>query len=73
MAVSLDKLLRQNKKQKQKIIQYFTQSMPYLEKYRALAPDQQSRWALPLYTIYLYLNKGEQFDEMDKILRGMKQ
>ena len=47
----------------------YRKALPYLEKYRKLAPDQGSRWAVPLYTIYLNLNMGKEFDEMDKILR----
>ena len=43
--------------------------MPYLEKYRQLEPDQTDKWALPLYTIYLNLNLGKEFDEIDKLMK----
>ena len=46
--------------------------MPYLQRYRALAPDRKKQWALPLYTIYLNLNMGNEFDEIDKVIREMK-
>ena len=42
------------------------EALPYLERYRALAPDQRNRWLQPLYTIYLKLNMGEEFDEINK-------
>ena len=28
----------------------------------------KDQWALPLYTIYLNLNMGKEFDEIDKLL-----
>ena len=28
-----------------------------------------SKWAFPLYTIYLNLNMGKEFDEIDKIMK----
>ena len=43
--------------------------MPCMEKVRELQPDMVDRWASPLYRIYLNLNKGKEFDEMDKILK----
>ncbi|MCR5819576.1 MAG: hypothetical protein K6F94_01300 [Bacteroidaceae bacterium] len=39
-----------------------------MEKVREMQPDQVSRWAAPLYRIYLHLNMGEEFDEMDRLL-----
>jgi hypothetical protein len=43
--------------------------MPYLQKFQALRPEDKTKWALPLYTIYLKLNMGREFDEIDQILR----
>ena len=45
----------------------YKESLPYLEKYRLLAPEQKAQWVSPLYTIYLNLNMGKEFDEIDKI------
>jgi len=45
---------------------------PYMETYRKLAPDDGHRWAPALYRIYLNLNMGRQFDEIDRLLRTMK-
>lgn len=39
-----------------------------MERVRALEPDKPQRWAPPLYRIYLNLNMGKQFDEIDQIL-----
>ena len=46
-----------------------TSLLPYFQTFRKLAPDMENRWAVPLYTIYLNLNMGKEFEEIDKILR----
>ncbi len=43
-----------------------------MEMVRKLQPDQPNRWAQPLYRIYLNLNMGKEFDEIDRLLRKMK-
>lgn len=57
------------KKQKAKAKELFRTALPFMEQYRKLRPDDSARWAQPLYRIYLSLNMGKQFDEMDKLLR----
>ena len=39
-----------------------------MERVRELAPQDTNRWAAPLYRIYLHLNMGPQFDEIDRIV-----
>lgn len=68
-AVEADKALKQTDKQKKEIIQFYKKALPYLEKYRKMVPDEKSLWGLPLYTIYLNLNMGKEFDEIDKLLK----
>ena len=41
-----------------------------MEQVRKLTPDDSKRWASPLYRIYLYLNMGAEFAEMEKILNA---
>ena len=48
----------------------YKKALPYLQRYRALAPGAQDKWALPLYTIYLNLNMGREFEEIDKLLKN---
>lgn len=67
-AVELDKKTQSGSKKYNQILELYRKAMPYLEKYRAMAPDQKDKWALPLYTIYLNLNMGRQFDEIDKLI-----
>ena len=47
-------------------------ALPYMEQYRRMAPNDQSRWLLPLYTIYLNLNMGKEFEEMDNLMKAAK-
>ena len=58
-----------SRKYKKQIKKMYQQAMPYMEKYRQLAPDEKDRWAPALYRIYFNLNMGKQFDEIDKILK----
>ena len=60
---------RQDKAQ---IKQLYKDAMPYLEKYRVLAPDEKKKWAPALYRVYLNLNMGRQFDDIDKIIGNEK-
>lgn len=68
-AVELDKTAQTSRATRNKINELYKKAMPYLEDYRRQVPDKHDRWALPLYTIYLNLNMGKQFDEIDKILK----
>lgn len=69
-AVEIDKNVKVTAKQKQKMHKKYQRARHYIERFRALAPDRQDRWALPLYTIYLNLNMGAQFDEINRLIRS---
>lgn len=43
-------------------------ALPQMEEYRRLRPDKKDRWAPALYRIYLYLNMGKKFAEIEEIL-----
>lgn len=47
----------------------YNAARPYLERYRALMPADRQRWAPGLYRIYLNLNLGKQFEEIDRLLK----
>ncbi len=68
-AVEIDKNVQNARKRHRQMIDLYRKAKPYLEQYRLLAPDMKDKWALPLYTIYLNLNMGKEFDEVDKLLR----
>lgn len=56
-----------------RVIQSLYQSArPCMEKVRQLQPENSARWASPLYRIYLNLNMGKEFDEIDAVLKKMK-
>ena len=63
-ALKLDPI--REKKQQRKLYQQACQAM---ERYRELAPDETHKWAPALYRIYLNLNMGRQFDEIDHLLK----
>ena len=64
IALKLDE--RNDKKQ---LRQLYQKARPYMERYRQLAPAEKQKWGPALYRIYLNLNMGRQFDEIDKLLR----
>ena len=47
----------------------YAQARPYMERYRQLEPSQKQKWGPALYRIYLNLNLGRQFDEIDRLLK----
>ena len=57
---------RKNRKQLQ---QLYSTARPYLELYRKLMPEDRQRWAPGLYRIYLNLNMGKQFEEIDRLMK----
>lgn len=67
--VTLDKNVQTLKKKRDEILGYYRKALPYLEQFRKMKPEMSDKWALPLYTIYLNLNMGTKFDEIDKLLR----
>ena len=54
---------------REKLSEYYTKARPHMEQYRQLAPKDQKRWAPALYRIYLNLNMGQQFDEIDRLMK----
>ena len=50
----------------------YQQAREYLETYRKRMPDEVQKWGMPLYRIYLNLNMGRQFDEIDRLLKNQK-
>lgn len=67
-AVRIDKNVRVTINQRRDIMNDYRNAMPFFEKYRKMKPEEQDKWALPLYTIYLNLNIGDKFEEIDKII-----
>ena len=56
-------------KEKKLIKQAYQKACPYIEHYRKLMPQDKDKWAPVLYRIYLNLNMGKQFDEIDRLLK----
>ena len=67
--VTLEKTVR-SAKQKKQVLNRYRQALPHLEYYRRQFPKRKQMWGLPLYTIYLNLNMGKEFDEIDRLMRN---
>lgn len=55
---------------KQKTQNLYRLARPCMEKLRQLQPDRQERWAPSLYRIYLNLNLGTEFVEIERLLNA---
>ncbi len=51
--------------------EYYGNALPYLEKYRAAVPDDAAAWAPLLYRVYLSLNMGRKFSEIEQIMKAI--
>lgn len=69
MALALEADAKSKKKNRKKILDYYKKALPYMEKYREMAPDKKENWAQSLYNIYLRLNMGSKFEEVSDILK----
>lgn len=70
-AIELDKVTQRARQKRRKIQELYEKARPYIERYRALAPDEKEKWVPVLYTIYLNLNMGKEFDEIDRVRMKM--
>lgn len=70
-ALKLEKGADARMKNKNELQEIYRKAMPYMERYRQLSPDDKKQWAPALYRIYLNLNMGSEFDEMDKIVNSL--
>ena len=49
---------------------FYQKAKPCMEMVRKLAPKETERWGSALYRIYLHLNMGAEFDEIEKLLKA---
>ena len=68
-ALQLGKTIQRGRKNRRATNEMYEKARPYIEKYRQMAPEQKAKWLPALYTIYLNLNMGKEFEEIDR-LRG---
>ena len=57
---------------RQKTQELYREARPCMEMVRKLLPEVPDRWASPLYRIYLNLNLGEEFNEIERLLNPGK-
>lgn len=66
---SYDKKSAKSRRDRRVIQEMFQRALVPFERLRGMAPDKSSLWAAPLYRIYLNLNMGKEFEEIEGILR----
>lgn len=69
-AAKIGKNTVEARKQRSRMLAFYKQSLPYIQRYRALKPNNKEKWGLPLYAIYLNLNMGKEFEEIDALLKS---
>ncbi|MCI6703170.1 MAG: hypothetical protein MR455_07610 [Prevotella sp.] len=65
-AVELDKRARPTKDVQRRTRAFYEKSRVPMETYRRMMPQEERRWYRVLYTIYLNLNMGKEFDEIER-------
>ena len=55
---------------KKAIESLYRKAQPCMEMVRKLDPENKERWGKHLYRIYMFLNRGKEFEEIDKLLRS---
>lgn len=68
-AFDAEKANLSNQKKRQLIVGYYKSALPYMEHYRSMKPEEKDKWTAALYNIYLNLNMGREFEEIDRMLR----
>ena len=69
-AVAIDLYKKHTRDNKILMIGLYKKALPYLQTYRHLSPTEYTQWSKPLYTIYLNLNMGKEFDEIDNLIKN---
>lgn len=62
----LNLALSENQTARRRVL--YRRALEPMERVRELIPDDLDRWGNPLYRIYLNLNMGQKFEEIDKML-----
>ena len=68
--LTLEGGMENSRANRQKIRELYRLACPYIERYRELMPADKEKWAPALYRIYLNLNMGSKFEEVDRILNA---
>jgi hypothetical protein len=66
--LGLEKGPANKRKEREKKLQcLYRKCRPYMEKFRALQPNERTKWRPVLYNVYLNLNMGKEFSEINGI------
>lgn len=67
-AIAYEKRILRDPKQRKQQRECYEKARPYLERFRKLRPKRYDLWAPLLYNVYLNLNMGKEFDEIDILM-----
>lgn len=70
-AVKIDNAPKHSRAERKTMLELYRSALKYMQTYRTLAPTRKDLWAMPLYTIYLNLNMGKEFVELDAIVKSL--
>lgn len=70
-AVKIDNAPKHSRAERKTMLELYRSALKYMQTYRTLAPMRKDLWAMPLYTIYLNLNMGKEFVELDAIVKSL--
>ncbi len=68
--MSYDTKSAKYKRERKKLQECYQKARVPYERLRELVPDKSTVWASPLYRIYLNLNMGKEFAEIEKLLKS---
>lgn len=64
-SLAIEKTTTNVKERTKLLTPIYKECLPYMEHYRQLAPEDKEHWKPVLYTIYLTLNMGKEFAEIE--------
>lgn len=66
-SLDVEKTVKNTRQREAALKPLYKQCRPYMERFRKLMPDEKDKWKPVLYTIYLNLNLGKEFAEIEKL------
>ncbi len=68
--IALSQKTRKTATEQQQLHELYLHAMHYLSMARQLSPEAIDLWGMPLYNIYYNLNMGDEFEELETLLKA---
>lgn len=66
-SLEVEKTVKKTRDREAALKPLYKKCRPYMERFRQLMPEEKDKWKPVLYTIYLSLNLGKEFAEIEKL------